>query len=347
MSIIADLVEPMQIQENVQLLLYNTFGLKASASYFCGITSLDELKEAVEFGRSRSLSNFVLGGGSNILFTKDIDALTLKIDMMGIELIRETDSSYIVKFHAGESWHGCVMHCIENGYAGIENLSLIPGNIGAAPMQNIGAYGVEIKQRFKELEALNLETLEVEKFNNSACEFAYRESVFKCALKDKYIILNVTLELLKEPELNTSYGAIEQELEVLGVQDPTIQTVSQAVINIRQSKLPDPTEIGNAGSFFKNPVISVEDHERIKAEYPEVVAYPTKEKMKLAAGWLIEKAGWKGKRFDNYGVHERQALVLVNYGGAIGSDLYDLSEEIMKDVQEKFGVRLEREVNVI
>jgi len=347
MSIIADPVQQMLIQENVQLLPYNTFGLKASASHFCSVTSVKELKEAIEFGRSRSLSNFVLGGGSNVLFTKDIDALLLKIDMKGIELISETDNTYVVQFHAGESWHGCVMHCIENGYAGIENLSLIPGNIGAAPMQNIGAYGVEIKQRFKELEALNVETLEVETFNNTDCEFGYRESVFKRALKGKYIILKVTLELLKEPELNTSYGAIEQELEKLNVEEPTIQTVSQAVINIRRSKLPDPAEIGNAGSFFKNPVISIEDHERIKAEYSEMAAYPTDGKMKLAAGWLIEKAGWKGKRFDNYGVHERQALVLVNYGGAKGSDLYGLSEQIMKDVQEKFGVGLEREVNVI
>lgn len=337
----------MQLEKNVSLKPFNTFGIEASASHFCSVKDVDDLLEALTYGKENSLAHFVLGGGSNILLTKNLDALTLKIDLKGIEMLGDDSESYLVKFQAGESWHESVMHCIQNGYAGIENLSLIPGNVGAAPMQNIGAYGVEIKQRFHELEALNIETLEIERFDLNACAFGYRESVFKRALKGQYIILNVTLRLLKTPEFNTSYGAIEQELERMDVQEPSLQSVSQAVINIRQSKLPDPKVIGNSGSFFKNPVVSSEQHEELKKTHPNIPAYPAPNGVKLAAGWLIEQAGWKGKRINDHGVHDKQALVLVNHGNAKGQDVFDLSEEILQDVHEKFGVLLEREVNVI
>lgn len=337
----------MQLQKNVSLRPYNTFGIDASTSHFCSATSVDELREALTYSKDHSLEHFVLGGGSNILLTKDLDALTLKIDLKGIDLVAEDEESYLVKFQAGEVWHDSVLHCIEHGYAGIENLSLIPGNVGAAPMQNIGAYGVEIKQRFHQLSALNTETLEVRQFDLDDCAFGYRESVFKRHFKGKFIILDVTLRLLKTPHFNTSYGAIEQELERLGIEDLSLQAVSQAVINIRQSKLPDPKVIGNSGSFFKNPVVTSAVHEALKKEHPNVPAYPAPNGVKLAAGWLIEKAGWKGKRLKDHGVHDKQALVLVNHGGAKGQDIYDLSEQILQDVRKRFGVLLEREVNVI
>ena len=248
---------------------------------------------------------------------------------------------------AGENWHEFVLHAIENQWAGIENLSLIPGNVGASPMQNIGAYGVEIKDVFHSLRAYHLPTGEVHTFKHSDCEFGYRESVFKRKYKGQYVILSVTYRLLKKPNLSLDYGAIKAELERMKVATPDISSVSQAVINIRQSKLPDPKVIGNAGSFFKNPVIDKSEFEELKMKYPDMASYPvSEEQVKVAAGWLIDKAGWKGRRFDKYGVHERQALVLVNYGGAVGMDIYNLSEEIMEDIYEKFGIHLEREVNV-
>jgi UDP-N-acetylmuramate dehydrogenase len=338
----------MNITENTSLQPYNTFGIDVSARYFATADSVDSIRDVLTDNRYATLPLFVLGGGSNILLTKNFDGLVLKNEIHGIEMIRETEEHYFVKSGAGVVWHDFVLHCIENNWAGIENLSLIPGNIGASPMQNIGAYGVEVKDVFDSLEAFEIATGEVKTFDGEGCQFGYRESVFKRALKGKHIITSVTFRLQKVATFNTRYGAIEQELERMGVTDLSIRAVSNAVINIRQSKLPDPAKIGNSGSFFKNPVISKSDFDAVKSNHPDVVAYPAGEnQMKLAAGWLIDQAGWKGKTFENYGVHKNQALVLVNYGGATGQQIYNLSEEVLQSVSSKFGVQLEREVNIM
>ena len=255
---------------------------------------------------------------------------------------------YYVKAAAGENWHALVMYCINRNYAGLENLSLIPGNVGASPMQNIGAYGVELKDIFESLEAMNRNDLSIHTFSANDCAFGYRESVFKKKYKDEFVILNVTFRLNKQPEFNTSYGAIEQELENMGVKELSVQAISQAVINIRSSKLPNPTEIGNAGSFFKNPIITKEHFDELKKAYANIPGYAADElNIKLAAAWLIEQCGWKGYRNNDAGVHTKQALVLVNYGNATGKEIYDLSEKVMQSVNEKFHVQLEREVNII
>jgi UDP-N-acetylmuramate dehydrogenase len=262
--------------------------------------------------------------------------------------VKENEAFYYVKAAAGEKWHQFVMHCIEHDYAGVENLSLIPGNVGASPMQNIGAYGVEIKDVFYQLEAYHLNDKKVVSFNLNDCEFGYRESVFKKKYKGQFVILNVTYKLRKNPVYNTSYGAIEQELEKMNLQELTIQNISKAVINIRRSKLPDPNEIGNAGSFFKNPEIDNKQFEELKTKFKNIIGYPVQpDKTKVAAGWLIEQCGWKGYREGDAGCHAKQALVLVNYGNATGDQVYQLSQKIVDSVQEKFGVTLEREVNIV
>jgi len=291
----------------------------------------------------------ILGGGSNVLFTRDIDGFVLKNEVSGIDLVHEDEEYVYIKAGAGENWHAFVLHCLDRGWAGVENLSLIPGSVGAAPMQNIGAYGVEIRDVFQELEAYDLKEQKVYTFSLNDCEFGYRESVFKRKYRDRFVILNVTFRLRREPVFHTSYGAIREELEKMGVSQLSIRAISQAVINIRSSKLPDPKQIGNAGSFFKNPAVSNEKFESLRAEFPAIVGYPNpgSETTKLAAGWLIEQCGWKGFRRGDAGCHARQALVLVNYGGASGQEVYDLSEEILLSVERKFGVRLEREVNII
>ena len=290
----------------------------------------------------------ILGGGSNVLFTKDFDGLVLKNGIKGMNVVKEDADHVYVEAGAGENWHGFVMHCIEQGLAGLENLSLIPGNVGASPMQNIGAYGVEIKDAFYELEALHMKDLASVRFNNGACEFGYRESVFKHQYKDQFTILSVIYRLNKQPHFNTSYGAIGQELERMGVKELSIRSISDAVIHIRSSKLPNPAEIGNAGSFFKNPEVTLEKYESLKAAFSEIVAYPLPHnRYKLAAGWLIEQYGWKGYRNGDAGVHAKQALVLVNYGHAKGEEIVELSWKVVESVKEKFGVTLEREVNII
>lgn len=306
---------------------------------------MDDLREA--FSRESWKSNLlIIGGGSNILLTKDHDGFVLHNNLKGIELLNEDENYYYVRVASGEVWHEFVLHCIENNWSGLENLSLIPGSVGAAPMQNIGAYGVEIKDVFVKLEAMRIDDGSIQSFTAEQCQFGYRESVFKRKLKNEFFILNIMVKLPKVPQLNTMYGAIEQELENMGITDPTIKDVSDAVIAIRRSKLPDPAEIGNSGSFFKNPVMPVKKAEELKETYPDLPTYPAGEKMKIAAGWLIEQAGWKGKTLGNYGVHDKQALVLVNYGGALGTDIYQLSEDIKNSVLDKFGVELEREVNI-
>lgn len=334
------------IEQNVSLRPYNTFGLDVEAKLMARVNSITSLQEVLADAKLKSEERFILGGGSNILLTRNVDGLVIKNEIDGIEVVEETSDYFLVRSGAGIVWHELVMHCIQNGFAGIENLSLIPGNVGAAPMQNIGAYGVELKNVFQSLEAVEMASGNVETFSASDCQFGYRESVFKRKLKGQFIISSVTLKLGKEPDLNTSYGAIEQELERLEIAAPSIKDVSQAVINIRQSKLPDPKELGNSGSFFKNPVVSTSKYEELKDKHPDIPGYLAGENTKLAAGWLIEQCGWKGKVVGNTGSHAKQALVLVNYGNATGVEIFELSEQIMQSVYDTFGVQLEREVNV-
>ena len=338
----------MNIIENYPLLKLNTFGLDVKAKYFTSINTINELIELTKTNVFKDLELLILGGGSNILFTKDFDGLVILNNIKGKEIIDQNQQSIFLKIGAGENWHELVMYCVDKGWGGIENLSLIPGNTGTAPMQNIGAYGVEIKETFVELEALEISSGKIVKFNNSDCEFGYRESVFKNKMKNQYIILNITLELKKNPVLNINYGDVKAILESQNIKNPAIKEVSNAIIRIRQSKLPDPKKIGNSGSFFKNPIVSLNQLELIKKNYPNVVNYEINEnEFKIAAGWLIERAGWKGKKFNNYGVHEKQALVLVNYGLANGMKIFELSEKIILDIKDKFEITLEREVNII
>ena len=338
----------MNIIENYPLLKLNTFGVDVKAKYFVSINTINELIEVIKTNVFKDLQLLILGGGSNILFTKDFDGLVILNNIKGKEIIDQNQQSIFLKIGAGENWHELVMYCVDNGWGGIENLSLIPGNTGTAPMQNIGAYGVEIKETFVELEALEISSGKIVKFNNSDCEFGYRESVFKNKIKNQYIILNITLELMKNPVININYGDVKAILETQNIKNPAIKEVSNAIISIRQSKLPDPKKIGNSGSFFKNPIVSLNQLELIKKKYPNVVNYEINEnEFKIAAGWLIERAGWRGKKFNNYGVHEKQALVLVNYGLANGMEIFDLSEKIILDIKDKFGITLEREVNII
>lgn len=338
----------MNIIENYPLLKLNTFGVDVKAKYFTSINTINELIELTKTNVFKDLELLILGGGSNILFTKDFDGLVILNNIKGKEIIDQNQQSIFLKIGAGENWHELVMYCVDNGWGGIENLSLIPGNTGTAPMQNIGAYGVEIKETFIELEALEISSGKIVKFNNSDCEFGYRESVFKNKMKNQYIILNITLELKKNPVLNINYGDVKAILESQNIKNPAIKEVSNAIISIRQSKLPDPKKIGNSGSFFKNPIVSLNQLQLIKKKYPNVVNYEINEnEFKIAAGWLIERAGWKGKKFNNYGVHEKQALVLVNYGLANGMEIFELSEKIILDIKDKFGITLEREVNII
>ena len=338
----------MLIKENVSIKAFNTFGIDSKSRYLAHCRSVDDVQEAVEFAREKKNRLLVLGGGSNVLLTSDVDGVVLKPELEGIEVVKTDDQHVYVKVGAGVNWHLFVMYCVDENLGGVENLSLIPGNCGASPMQNIGAYGVEIKDVFHELVALNRNTGELLKFSNSDCEFGYRQSVFKSKYKDQYIILSVTYRLKKTPSFNTTYGAVEAELARMQVSTPSLRAVSDAIIHIRQSKLPDPAKIGNAGSFFKNPVITKHHHDELKKEFPSLVSFPAAEEMmKLAAGWLIESCGWKGYRDGDAGCYPLQALVLVNYGTATGQDIYDLSSQIIHSVQEKFQVTLEREVNII
>lgn len=342
----------MKIVNNISLKSLNTFGIDVYAKQFATFKSLDDLNEVFEPGNPQT-SNFkgqtlILGGGSNILFTKNVDGLVLKNEMTGIEKIREDDDHIYIKAGAGENWHRFVLFCLEYNYAGVENLALIPGNVGASPMQNIGAYGVEIKDVFHSLEAFDMEEKKLVVFDKPDCSFGYRESVFKNKYKGRFIITSVNYKLSKKPVLNTSYGAIEAELEKMKVETLNIQAIAKAVINIRSSKLPDPKVIGNAGSFFKNPEIANTQFEILKNEFPNIIGYKLDNgNVKLAAGWLIEQCGWKGYRKGDAGCHEKQALVLVNYGNAKGSDIFELSTEILASVNIKFGVQLEREVNIL
>lgn len=329
------------------LKFYNTFGIDAKAKEFISISSLSELQFTLEKYRNQEI--FVLGGGSNMLLTQDIEKPVIHINLKGIEIVNQDENHVWVEAKAGENWHQFVLWTLENDFGGIENLSLIPGNIGSAPIQNIGAYGVELKDVFDSCKAINIKTQEIKTFTLAECKFGYRESVFKSSEKDKYIILSVTLKLTKKDhKISTSYGVISNELQKMEIYNPTIQDISKAVIAIRQSKLPDPKEIGNSGSFFKNPVVTRKTFEKVQEQYPEMPFYEVSEnEIKIPAGWLIETAGFKGKRFGDAGVHQKQALVLVNYGNATGKEIYDLAKTIQKTILDKFGIVIETEVNIV
>lgn len=333
---------------NISLKPYNTFGLEAKAAYFTEVSSVQELQKLVVSEVFQQNKRLILGGGSNMLLTQDFDGMVIKMNIGGIEKIQEDEKHIWLRAGAGVVWHDFVMFCVEHNYAGVENLSLIPGTVGAAPMQNIGAYGVEIKDVFASLSALNIATHEIETFDLPTCRFGYRESIFKHEAKGKYIIVDVTFKLNKKPIFHVEYGAIKDTLATMGIETLTIKAISDAVIHIRESKLPNPKEIGNAGSFFKNPEISLAQFQSLKEQFPNIPSYPVNENtIKVPAGWLIEQAGWKGQRFDNVGVHTKQALVLVNYGGGKGKEIKELSEKIQASIKEKFGISLSAEVNFI
>ncbi|NIK91259.1 UDP-N-acetylmuramate dehydrogenase [Mangrovimonas sp. CR14] len=337
----------MIIHKNISLKPYNTFGIDVKASSFISISDVEELKEVLD--SKEYPDKFILGGGSNMLLTKDVDALVIHVNLKGIEILKDNSEHVWVKANAGEVWHEFVLFCLKNNLGGIENLSLIPGNVGTAPIQNIGAYGVELKDVMESCEALNIKTKEIRSFSNAECQFGYRNSIFKTQEKGNFIITSVTFKLTKRNHvLHTEYGAITQELDSLEIQNPTIQDVSRAVINIRESKLPNPKEIGNSGSFFKNPVVSSKAFEKLKENFPDIPGYVLSDsEVKVPAGWLIETAGFKGKTFKNYGVHTKQALVLVNYGGASGQEIYQLSKLIQTTVRRIFDISIEAEVNII
>ncbi len=336
----------MQLQEHVSLKYYNTFGVEVFARYFVEINTEQDIVDLLNDDFLRSLPRFILGGGSNVLFTKDFNGLIIKINIKGIRTV-EQKNHFWLDVGAGEVWNDFVLFCVENGYNGVENLTLIPGSVGASPVQNIGAYGVELQDVFHSLHAFDTVDLEFKEFTKYDCEFAYRDSIFKSTHKNRYIITSVRFLLDKTPKLNTSYGAIEQEIQNKGILQPTIKDISNAVAHIRVSKLPDPTTIGNAGSFFKNPIISNETFKPIQDTFPQIVHFPAGDKVKLAAGWMIENCGFKGVVVGNTGTWKNQALVLVNHGKATGSEIYDFSEQIILSVQHKFGLILEREVNIL
>jgi UDP-N-acetylmuramate dehydrogenase len=338
----------MTVQTNVSLKPYNTFGIDATAKYFVEVSSIEQLQAILQNPEYQGIERLILGGGSNLLLTKDFDGIVIKIVIKGIQKFKEDEQNIWLKVGAGEVWHDLVMYCVGHNYAGVENLSLIPGTVGAAPMQNIGAYGVEIKEVFESLEAIEIKTGKSRIFTKDECQFGYRESIFKHAVKGEYVIVTVNFKLSKTPVYHVEYGAIKDTLAEMGIDQLSIKAISDAVISIRQSKLPNPAEIGNAGSFFKNPEIPKAQFDLLKEQFPTIPSYPVNEQtVKVPAGWLIEQAGWKGQRFGDIGVHAKQALVLVNFGGGNGNDIKELSQKIQDSIKEKFGIRLHAEVNFV
>ncbi|RDI58234.1 UDP-N-acetylmuramate dehydrogenase [Flavobacterium glaciei] len=337
----------MEIQSNFSLKKYNTFGIEAKAKKFVAIHSVQELKNVLQ--ENKTTQKFILGGGSNMLLTKDIDALVIHIDLKGKKIIEENDNFVWVESQAGESWHEFVLWTIDQNLGGLENMSLIPGNVGTTPVQNIGAYGTEIKDTFVSCEAMTIESQEIKTFTNEECNFGYRESVFKNEAKNQYIITSVVFKLTKNNhKINILYGDISSELAKNNITNPTLKDISNAVIAIRQSKLPDPKELGNSGSFFKNPILLKSDFKKIHQQFPEMKYFDISEtEVKVPAGWLIEQAGFKGKRFGDAGIHKNQALVLVNYGNATGQEILNVSKDIQETVFKIFGIHIEAEVNVI
>ena len=337
------------IDKNVPLRTYNTFGVEATARYFCRVTDEDQFKSLLQTDVYKNEKVLILGGGSNILFTRDFDGLVIKTDIKGIHVVDETEDAVQVKAMSGEMWHELVVHCVNHQWGGIQNLSLIPGSTGAAPIQNIGAYGVELKEVIKEVSGIDRITGEEKTFQNHECAFGYRESIFKHQLKEKIFISSVTLSLTKKNHIiNTNYGAIKETLKEMNIIEPTLKSISDVVIHIRKSKLPDPTQLGNAGSFFKNPIISLSHYQSLQKEYAAIPGYHSvNQGVKVPAGWLIEQCGWKGKRVNDIGVHAHQALVIVNYGNGNGEEIFQLAIKIISSVKEKFYITLTPEVNII
>ena len=337
----------MEIQTNFSLKNYNTFGIEAKAKQFVAVHNVAELKTILEENKSKK--KFILGGGSNMLLTQAVDALVIHVDLKGKKIIKEDKDFVWVESQAGENWHEFVIWTIDQNLGGLENMSLIPGNVGTTPVQNIGAYGTEIKDTFYSCEAISIENQKIKTFTKAECHFGYRESVFKNEAKDHYIITSVVFKLTKRNhKINTSYGDITAELAKNNITNPTLKEVSNAVIAIRQSKLPDPKELGNSGSFFKNPILLKTDFEKIHKKFPEMKFYEVSEtEVKVPAGWLIEQAGFRGKRFGDAGIHKNQALVLVNYGNATGQEILDVSKDIQETIFKTFGIHIEAEVNVI
>lgn len=334
----------MQILENISLRSYNSFGFDISARYFAEVVDYEGLHQALDFVRENDLSLLIIGGGSNLILTADIDGLVLVNRLRQKTLVSDTSDHAVIKAGAGENWHEFVLWCLEQGYSGLENLSLIPGTVGAAPMQNIGAYGVELKDLMLSLEALNLETREIEQFSVEQCQFGYRDSVFKSHCPGRYLILSVSFRLNKHYAPVLHYGGIANQLAARGIVDPSARQVSDLICAVRSAKLPDPLQIGNAGSFFKNPVIGQVQCDELSERYPGLVSFPDRDGYrKLAAGWLIDQAGWKGWRSGDAGVYDQQALVLVNYGQADGEAILELAGRIQEDVYQRFGVMLEIE----
>ena len=342
----------MNIQQNISLKPYNTFGIDVSASRFVSVDNLDKLQKIL----TQEKDVFLLSGGSNMLLTKDIEKLVIHINIKGISIHYENESEVELSVNAGEDWHEFVMWCISQNYGGIENLSLIPGNVGTSPIQNIGAYGVEVKDVITRVEGIDLNSAKKIQFSNKECDFGYRNSIFKNELKEKIVITSVRFKLTKKNHhLNTNYGAIEKELAIRKISNPTIRDISDIVINIRQAKLPDPKKIGNSGSFFKNPIISLKQFKKLQEKYPNIPFYkiPSSKKedaaynYKIPAGWLIETAGFKGKRYGDCGIHENQALVLVNFDKASGTDIYMLAKKIQETILSIFEITLDIEVNII
>ncbi|WP_054893063.1 MULTISPECIES: UDP-N-acetylmuramate dehydrogenase [unclassified Pseudomonas] len=335
-----------QWQERVSLKPFNTFGIDVKARYLALAHDDDEVRQALALAAQRQLPVLVVGGGSNLLLTRDVDALVLHMASRGRRILSDDGERVVIEAEAGEPWHPFVQWSLAQGLCGLENLSLIPGTVGAAPMQNVGAYGVEIKDVFAGLTALDRETGQLRDFTLNECAFAYRDSVFK-RNPGRWLILRVRFVLSRTLRAHLDYGPVRQRLKEQGVQEVTAQAISDAICSIRREKLPDPAELGNAGSFFKNPVVSAQLTESIRARYPSLVAYPQSEgQVKLAAGWLIEQAGWKGYREGDAGVHRLQSLVLVNYGQASGAQLHALAQRIQADILERFGVELEMEPNL-
>jgi len=337
----------MEIQTNISLKPYNTFGLPAMAKFFCEINSIDDLRRALQ--DEKHPKKFIISGGSNMLITDDLNALVLHINIKGIEVVKEDEDTVTIEVMAGENWHEMVLWTLDNNYGGLENMSLIPGSTGTAPIQNIGAYGVELKDTFVSCEAMNVETQNLRIFSKEDCQFGYRDSYFKNEGKGKYIITSVTFDLTKNNhKKNTSYGAIEAELEKEGISDPSIKEISNAVIAIRQSKLPDPKMLGNSGSFFKNPIIGASEFHTFTKSHSDAPFYKvSKDAYKIPAGWLIEQCGFKGKRFGDAGIYKNQALVLVNHGNATGKEILELAYRIIGEVEKKFGIQIAPEVNII
>ncbi len=336
------------VSSNVDLQPYNTLNISATARYFAEVESEEKLRNILRHPQTGNRKIVVLGAGSNVLFTDDFDGLVLHINIQGREVINETEEHVWLKIGAGEDWHQTVRYCVDQGWGGIENLSLIPGTVGAAPIQNIGAYGVELQEVFEWLEGMDIEGRAIRRYEKQDCEFGYRDSIFKGELKGIVIVTNVVLKLSKNPTLNTSYGAIQSMLEERDITSPTIEDISDIVIDIRNSKLPHPDTLGNAGSFFKNPIVNKKVYERIKGTYPQAPGYSMGNgKLKVPAGWLIEEAGWKGKVVGNAGTYKQQALVIVNHGGATGQEIMELATKIRESVLEEFGIELVPEVNII